>query len=317
MTRQAVLVTGATGFVGSHLVRRLVRDQFDVHVLSRPQSNWHRLTDVFNVISRHEASLLDRSHLSALIKTIQPQRIFHLAAATVVAGATGSTEELINVNLIGTANLIDACEDVAYDGLVVTGDSFEYSASTERLRESDVCRPNTLHGITKLGATRLARAAAAERGRPIVALRLFSTYGPADNPKRLVPQIIAGFLNGTPVRLSRPEIARDWVFVDDVVELYLEVASRARELAGNVFNAGSGVAVSIGEMVEVLQRLTGTASVPEWGAFPAPPHDDTPWIADPRHTFAMCGWRPNISLEDGLLATITAVKRPGDAQDRS
>jgi nucleoside-diphosphate-sugar epimerase len=301
-----MLVTGATGFVGSHLVRRLVQDGHEVHVLRRAQSNFHRLTEVLPRLHTHEVSLADGPGLAALARSIRPERVFHLAAATVVAGATGSAAELIEVNLLGTVNLIQACDGAGYGGLVTTGDSFEYTASSRPLSEADRCEPDTLHGITKLGATLYASAVANARRRPIVTLRLFSTYGPDDNPRRLVPRVIAGAVTGEPIRLSRREISRDWVYVEDVVELYLEAGDRAGELRGGVFNAGSGIAVTIGEITDALLRLTGSDVTPAWGVFPAPAHDATPWIADMAHTFGAFGWRPRTTLDAGLSATIAA-----------
>jgi len=308
VTPSRVLVTGATGFVGSHLVRRLVREGHEVHVLRRAQSNFHRLLDVLPELRCHTTDL-GHPGLKTLMREIRPEQIYHLAAATVVAGATGSAAELIEVNLLGTVNLIDACQAVDYRSLVTTGDSFEYTASTRPLSEADRCEPDTLHGITKLGATMYAQRVAESRRRPIVTLRLFSTYGPDDNPRRLVPRVIAGALSGQPITLSRREIARDWVYVDDVVELYLEAGRRAEALRGGVFNAGSGTAISIGEVTDLLLRLTESAAEPAWGVFTAPAHDATPWIADMERTFGAFTWRPGTSLEDGLRRTIAALDR--------
>ena len=309
MTSGIAFVTGATGFVGSQLARRLVREGMEVHVLHRAQSNFQRLADVLPRLHTHDVSLADGPGMVSLVRAIAPDHIFHLAAATVVAGATGGAAELVGVNFLGTVNLIEACDGLEYSGLVTTGDSFEYSASTQPLREGDCCRPDTLHGISKLSATLFAQSIAAARGRPIVTLRLFSTYGPSDNPRRLVPRVIAGALSDTPITLSRRDISRDWVYVDDVVELYLEAARRAGALRGGVFNVGSGTAVTIGEITDALLRLTGSAAEARWGVFPAPAHDQTPWIADMDRTFGTFAWRPTVSLEDGLRATIDAIAR--------
>jgi len=309
MSALAAFVTGATGFVGSHLVRRLVAEGAEVHVLRRPRSNFHRLLDVVPRISAHEVSLADGPALRSLLSSIRPDRIFHLAASTVVAGATETAAELVAVNFLGTVNLLEACAEVDYEGLVTTGDSFEYSASTAPLREDEPCHPDTLHGMTKHSATLFAQGFARAWKRPIVTLRLFSTYGPLDHPRRLVPRVIAGALTRTPIPLSRRDIARDWVYVDDVVDLYLEAAQRAAELRGEVFNAGSGQAVTIGEITDILQRLTGSAAETRWGEFPAPAHDATPWIADTTRTFRTFNWRPRIPLEQGLRRTIDAIAK--------
>lgn len=309
MRGRRVLVTGATGFVGSHLVRRLLREGAAVHVLTRPESDFWRLRDVVDAVEPHQADLLDAPRLGQMVGEARPDYVFHLAAATIVAGATGTAEELIRVNLLGTVNLLEACEATGYQGMVTTGDSFEYSATDAPLRESSSCQPDTLHGITKLAATLQAQAVARDRGRPIVVLRLFSTYGPGDNPRRLVPRVIAGALAGTPLPLSRPDITRDWVHVEDLVGLYLEAAVRAGSLSGGVFNAGSGKGTPLSDVVAAILKLTGSSAEPRWGTFPAPGHDRHPWVADMTRTFEAFSWRPTRSLQEGLKDTIDAARR--------
>jgi nucleoside-diphosphate-sugar epimerase len=301
------LVTGATGFVGSHVARRLVHEGLEVHVLKRTVSDFWRMRDILREVRTHVADLRDPGSLQAAVRASRPDYIFHLAASTVVAGTTDAASDLIGVNLLGTVNLIDACDAVDYSGLVTTGDSFEYTPSMDQLSEEAACHPTTLHGIAKLAATLQASAVARARGKPIVTLRLFSTYGPADHPRRLVPRVIAGALAGTDLPLSRPDIARDWVYVEDLVHLYLEAAARARELSGEVFNAGSGVLGSIADVVARILRLTGSHAKPQWGTFQAPDHDRFPWVADPTHTFSRLEWRPRTSLDEGLARTIAAA----------
>jgi len=303
-----VLVTGGTGFLGAHLVRRLLTEGFRVHLLCRSQSDFWRINDVLPLCERHLGTLEDATRLREIVTATVPEFVYHLASATVVAGSSAATERLVMANLAGTVNLIDACETVDYRGLVLAGDSFEYAASQAPLNESDCARPGNLHGITKLGATLYAQAAAAARSKAIITLRLFSTYGPLDNPKRLIPRVIAGALAGTPLTLSRPDIVRDWVYVDDVVSLFIEAGHQAGRLRGQIFNAGSGVATDLGAIVATILRLTGSKAKPEWGVFPAPEHDQYPWVADPRRTFATFSWRPETDLEAGLNATIDAYR---------
>ena len=302
------LVTGASGFIGSHLVRGLVREGLAVHALCRAGSDLSRLRDVMPRLRIHEADVLDFEGLVAAIRSARPDYVFHLGGASVIAGAAPVAKDLVEVNLLGTVNLLDACESVDYRCLVQTGDAFEYGLQTGPLQESDVCRPDTLHGITRLGATLYAQARARNLGRPIVTLRLFSVYGPCDHPRRLVPRVIAGALAGTPIALSRPEIARDWVYVEDIVELYMEASRMPARLAGGVFNAGSGRASCIADVVETVLRLTGSRAEARWGAFPVAAHDAGCWVADMRQTFDTFAWRPRISLEQGLEKTIAAVR---------
>jgi nucleoside-diphosphate-sugar epimerase len=300
------LVTGAAGFVGSHLVRRLLDSGASVHALCRATSDPWRLRDVRDRVTCHRVDLLDADGLRHLVRTVRPSHVFHLAAATMAGGVSSAAADLVSVNLLGTVNLIDACEAVDYRGFVNTGDAFEYGPTDGPLSESGRCRPDTLVGITKLAATLHAAAAARTRGRPIVTLRPFSTYGPDDHPRRLVPRVIAGALAGEPIALSRPEIARDWVYVEDLIELYVE-ASRTPAATGRVFNAGSGREVDIAGIVDAVLRITGSRAELRWGAFSAAPHDAHRWVADMRSTFETFAWRPRTRLADGLRATISAM----------
>ncbi len=305
-----VLVTGGTGFVGSHVVRRLVKTGHEVHLLCREESNFWRIADVLGEVRRHIGSLEDGEGLREVVRAARPEFVYHLGAATLVAGAAPSAAHLVGVNLLGTVQLLQALEQVDYAGFVGTGDSFEYTPQRGRLVEDGVCHPDALHGVAKLAATLYGKAAAKAGNRPIVMLRLFSTYGGYDHPRRLVPKVIQGALTGSPILLSRPDITRDWVYVDDVVDLYLQAAGEARRLAGSVLNAGSGVATNLGEIVALIQRLTGGGAEVRWGMFPAPHHDDYPWVADPAAVQAALGWRPKVGLEEGMRATI-AYERAG------
>ncbi len=265
------------------------------------------MPDVLPHVTAHIADLRDAAALSKAVAAARPDYVFHLAAATVVAGATDAAHELIGANLLGTVQLIEACDAVGYRGMVTTGDSFEYTPSPNRLSESAACHPTSLHGITKLAATLHARAVALEQQRPIVTLRLFSTYGPSDHPRRLVPRAITSALAGTDLMLSHPDVTRDWVYIDDLITLYLEAALGAERHAGGVFNAGSGEFGSIGKVVEMILRQTGSQAQIRWGAFETPPHDHYPWVADPKLTYSTFAWRPAISLKDGLQRTIEAM----------
>lgn len=266
----------------------------------RPSNRTPRLPHV----QRHVGSLQSAEQLRSIVREARPEYVYHLAAATLVAGTAPASADLIGVNFLGTVQLLEALDPIDYAGFVSTGDSFEYSPQHTRLAESENCHPDALHGVAKLATTLYGQALAKSKQRPILTLRLFSTYGPGDHPRRLVPKVIQGALAGTPISLSRPTIARDWVYMDDVVDLYLLAAANAGRLAGSVLNAGSGVSTNLGEIVSLLLRLTESRSETRWGVFPAPHHDDFPWVADPEAVQAALGWAPKISLEAGLQATI-------------
>ena len=300
-------MTGAAGFVGAHLARRLVSAGAEVHVVSRPGSNQWRLRDVSHNLRVHGCAIEDAATLRDLVRMISPQAVFHLAAATSIATHVATPETLVSTNVAGTMNLIDACATIDCDAIVLAGDSFEYTPAHEPLTETSECRPANLHGLTRLLATRYAQTIARAKGLPIVTLRLFSVFGPGDHRQRLIPTLIAHALAGRPLPLARRDIVRDWVFIEDVVALFIEAARRALEHGGDIFNAGTGVATTLEELVRVVLQLTGSSSTPAWGTFDAPEHDRYPWVADAHRTFATFDWRPATSLMEGLRSTIAAA----------
>jgi nucleoside-diphosphate-sugar epimerase len=305
---KTALITGGTGFLGSHIARRLVRDGFEVHLLCRPQSNFWRLETLLPQVHRHVGALEDLDGLRDIANRVRPEVIFHLASATVVAGSAAAAGPLVTANLLGTVNLLDACATIDYRAMVIAGDSFEYAASFEPLEESNHTPPDSLHGITKLAATLYAQSIASAHGRRIVILRLFSTYGPNDNPRRFIPRVVTAGLTGAPLTLSRRSIARDWVYVDDMVALFVEASQRAPQKPGRVFNAGSGISTDLGTIVDTVLQLTGSTVQPAWGVFPEPEHDAYPWVADVHRTFSEFDWRPVTNLETGLRATIASIQ---------
>jgi UDP-glucose 4-epimerase len=302
------LITGATGFIGSHLTRRLLNEGVEVHIVCRAHSKFSRIKDILPWVTVHFADLCDPISLRAAVRDARPDYVFHLASATSFAGASYNASNLVRVNFFGAVNLIEVCEAIGYSGMVVTGDSFEYAPSTSLLREDAPCHPSGLHGVTKLAATLKAQAVARERGSPIVILRLFSIYGPSDHSRRLIPRVIYSALAGTKLLLSSSAVTRDWVYIGDIVNLYIEAATRAGQLSGHVFNGGSGVSGSIRTVVDTILRLTNSRARPRWETFKAPPHDRHPWVADPTCTFSQFDWRPSVSLEEGLSRTIAAAR---------
>ncbi len=303
------LVTGATGFIGAHLVRRLLAEGYDVHALCRPAASAKRLAGVRARLSIHRVSLTAGGTLRRVVERVAPHCVLHLAAATMHGGVGRPAAEVARTAILGTANLVDACAGVDYACFVNTGDAFEYGPAAGALREARPCRPTTLDGVAKLAATRYAQAAACAGGRPLVTLRLFSIYGPGDHARRLVPQVVARAAAGRPLRLSQPDIGRDLLYIDDLIELYLAVITSGARAAGGVINAGSGQLTTIGELVDHVCRLTGSRSARHWGAYPTAAHDRERYVADVALASTLFGWRPRTSLVDGLAATIHSLSR--------
>ncbi len=304
-----VLVTGAAGFIGSNLVRRLLRQRWEIHVLCRPSSRLTRLADIAGRLEIHRVGLEDRRGVRRAVGAIAPEHIVHLAAAAMHGGVAADAAQQVRTNLLGTMHLIDACEPIEYASFLNTGDAFEYGPGRGRRRESAACWPTSIDGISKLAATLYARQAARTRRKPIATLRPFSVFGPRDDPRRLLPRLIDGALREAPLQLSQPAVARDFLFVDDLVDLYLEAMGAADRLAGRVLNAASGRRTTLRQVVDAVIELTGSQSEVRWGAYPTAPHDLESWVADMSLTFEALAWRPRHDLRAGLAATLRWARR--------
>lgn len=299
-----ILITGASGFVGANLTRRLLQENYEVHILSQSFSNNWRLTDVLPRLNNHTVDLLQKQKLKELMKQIKPEVIFHLAAIGVLAGILPPEKKLIETNILGTINLMSACNEIGYKCFVNTGSSSEYGSKRKPMKETDICEPMSAYAISKLASTIYGSFVAKVQNRPVVGLRLFSPFGPFDSPERLIPSVIIKALRNEDILLSNPKGVRDFIFIEDVVGAYLKSINLASKFKGEIFNVGSGREVTVGEVVDIICQLTNTKSKIKWGEEAPRPWDIVHWRADINKIQNFFDWKPNYSFEEGLKKTI-------------
>ena len=217
-----ILVTGATGFVGACLCRRLLGLGHELHLFVRQTANIWRIADIAHQMVLHDVDLRDAQAVQRSVAAIRPERIFHLATY----GGFSFQKEVAAihaVNFLGTVNLLQACEKVGFEQFIHTGSSSEYGIKAEPMKETDLLEPLGDYAVSKAAATLFCRSEALLKGLPIVTLRVFSPYGPWDDPQRLIPYVIAALLKGNAPLLANPAAVRDYLFIDDVIDAYLAV----------------------------------------------------------------------------------------------
>ncbi|OLB81803.1 MAG: hypothetical protein AUI15_39345 [Actinobacteria bacterium 13_2_20CM_2_66_6] len=301
-----VLLTGASGFVGANLARRLIADGHQLHlVLRRRHASW-RLAGI-EPAAFHEADLSDSESVRKAVRAIGPEWIFHLAAHGAYASQT-SFEEMLETNLAGTINLIEACLESGFESFVNTGSSSEYGFQDGAPAESAVVKPNSHYALAKAAATLYSGFAARKHGALIRTLRLYSVYGPWEEPSRLIPTLVGCGLRGRLPELVDPKVARDFVYVEDVCDAYLATAANTAADPDAIFNVGTGIQSTLEQVVGLARQLLAIEAQPRWGSMPTRIWDTTTWIADIRKIRSELGWTPRHSLEEGLLATIAWLR---------
>lgn len=300
--RGPFLVTGATGFIGSNLVRKLAALGEQVHVILRPGSSKWRISDVSAYLKEHYGDLRDEPRIREIVKLVKPKIVFHSAAYGVLSSQTDVTE-IYCTNLLGTINLIRAISTIEHDVFVNTGSFFEYGNKSTPVVEDIAPDPLSAYAAAKLSATLYCQMIARTEGYEVVTLRLFYPYGPFEAPDRLIPSVVRACLERQELTLSAGNQTRDFVFVGDVVNAYLK-AAEVKGLNGQIFNIGSGTGHTVKEVVEQVISFLGNTTVPLWGKLPMRRFEIMRCDADITRARQLLGWTPGVNLSDGLNETI-------------
>lgn len=298
-----VAISGAAGFVGANLARRMLRAGHDVHVLLRAERPTWRLSEIAADVCMCAADLRDRDAVQRAIQRIRPDCVFHLAVHGAYSWQT-DVDEIVRTNVLGTINLVEACADAGVEVLVNTGSSSEYGYKDHAPPETELLEPNSHYAIAKATATMFCRFTALQRGMRVPTLRLYSAYGPFEEPRRLVPSLVVNGLRSRLPPLANPATARDYVHVDDVVEAYVLAADASLDDPGRVFNVGTGVQTPLEEIVELTRKLLGVREEAKWGSLPDRAWDTAIWRADPTRIRTELGWAPRLDVQAGLAHTI-------------
>jgi nucleoside-diphosphate-sugar epimerase len=291
-----VLITGGSGFVGANLARAEIRAGNAVHLLLRNEAQLWRLAEIAGQYVPQRGDLRDADAVRRAVAEARPDVIYHLATN----GAYPSQNErgvILATNLTGTINLLEALAGRDYQALVNTGSSSEYGHKDAPMRPGDLLEPRTDYGVTKAAATLLCQAEA-YKGAPVCTVRIFSAYGPWEEPTRLVPYVLDSCLKRVQARVSVASQPRDFVYVDDVVDL-LRVAARQPQCHGKILHAGTGVQSTVGDMVAAIHEVCG-GPAPQFGAIEPRPDQPRHWVAGIAETTALTDWTPRCDLRPGV-----------------
>ena len=294
-----VLLTGAGGFIGAQVARALLTRGAEVHAVVRDRSRAPRLDAIASELTIHEADLVDPAATARVIAASEPDTCVHGAWYAVPGKYLDAPENLTHV-----AASTDLAQRLVHAGckrLVGLGTCFEYDTSLgAMLHESSPTRPRFLYAASKLALHDMLSAYAPLAKLGFAWCRIFYQYGPMEARERLVPHVIDRLLGGQTAETSEGGQVRDFLHVADVGAAIATVA--LSELEGAV-NIGSGVPVTVREVVEAIARLCGAEDRVRFGALPYRPNDPMHVCADVTR-LAGLGFAPRFDLERGLADTI-------------
>jgi UDP-glucose 4-epimerase len=297
-----VLVTGAEGFIGSHLARCLAGEGARVSGLVRPGADLSRLAGLEGKIDLHPLDIREGEALARLAGDLRPRLVFHLAAVTDPSRSPAGLERCLAVNFSGTLNLLRALENLPCERLVAVDTAEIYGRNPAPFREDMPPDPVSPYSLSKAAATLLCRTWAAAYGFPVTVLRLFLVYGPGQGEERFLPQLIEAGLSGRPLKMTPGEQTREYTYIDDAVEGFLLAARRGPP--GEVVNLGSGEEISLNDLVRMVGEVLGREIVLDPELLPYRENEIRRFVGDHGKAAALLGWRSSVSLKEGLARTV-------------
>jgi dTDP-glucose 4,6-dehydratase len=314
MKNQTVLVTGAGGFIGSHLAERLVEKGARVRAFlrytSHPQRGFLEMAspEIRSAIQFVHGDL--RDYHAVLEAARGTAIVFHLGALIGIPYSYVHPREVIDTNTIGTANVLMAAREIGVGRVVHTSTSEVYgTARYTPIDEQHPLNAQSPYSASKIAADKIAESLFYSFGLPVTILRPFNTYGPRQSARAVIPTIITQALVGEEIVLGNLESLRDFTYVADTVEGFI-AAAESESMVGRTVNLGTATEISVGLLVETIGRLmakTLRAKVDEKRKRP-PDSEVDRLLSNNAEAGRLMNWRPRVSLEEGLKRTIDWIR---------
>ncbi|HEX4475859.1 MAG TPA: SDR family NAD(P)-dependent oxidoreductase [Polyangiaceae bacterium] len=310
--KRVVLVTGAAGFIGSHLVERLARlgcrTRAFVHYNSAGSSGWLDSSPCRNDIEIVQGDIRDGDSVHAAAKGVDA--IFHLAALIGIPYSYRTPLAYVRTNVEGTLNVLEAARNNGVARVVQTSTSEVYgTAQFVPITEAHPLKGQSPYSASKIGADKLAESYYLSFGVPVVTLRPFNTYGPRQSARAVIPTVISQALRGADLRLGNLTPTRDFNFVTDTAEAFVKAASVDAAI-GKTIQIGTGREISMGDLVQAVSALVGRELAVTTDAERVRPtgSEVDRLLCDPSLAKSVLGWESTVDFNDGLRQTFEWIK---------
>jgi nucleoside-diphosphate-sugar epimerase len=298
LKNRSVCITGGTGFIGSHLSRRLVDEGASVSIITEENAPQDLISNIRDKVNLYQCNITDSDSLVRTVNQIRPEIVYHLAAKIDVGAGFEVIDPLIEVNLRGTINMLKASTEVNVSKFVFIGTSDVYGPTEEASSEDSPLDPISPYGASKAAAEFFVR----QCNIPWVILRPFIIYGGGQSHGMFIPQLILSALKGEEFSMTAGEQTRDFLYIDDFIDACIMICLN-REIDGTIFNIASGKEVSLADVVNSVMPLLDDHFKVRFGAIQYRGNERWRVRADISKAGHLLGWEPKTSLTEGLKKT--------------
>jgi nucleoside-diphosphate-sugar epimerase len=312
LKEKRIFVTGATGFIGSHLLMRLIKERCEVHISIRENSSLWRIKDVEENYSCHTIDLTDFDGVKRLIGKIKPDIVFHLAAYG-VDYRQQNIHQAVDVNINASVNLFESFLENKGFRFIHTGSCFEYGHRNIPISEYDLPNPTSVYGATKAGSVQLLSIMSKQMQQGnLVILRPFGVFGELEGGHRFFPQVIEKLSKGLPVQMTSGEQIRDYIYVENLIDAYIMASVVPLKNEVEIINIGSGERVPLKQLtLMILKQIGESNNLLHFGVLPYRADEMMYLVANIEKAKTVLGWKPKTSLEKGIENMIRWYKTKG------
>ena len=295
-----VLVTGATGFIGKHLINSLLKEKAKISIICRKKLIKNQNIKIYS------GDLTDSSFLNKAIKEINPEKIFHLAAFVNPSRDILLLDKAFQVNFFGTANLLNSLKNIDYESLVLTSTAEVYGNNRIPFKEDMPLNPLSPYSLSKASAEIFCNMLYKNNNYPIIILRLSLVYGPGQNTDRFLPQLLTTLLKNKEFSMTKGEQKRDYIFVKDVVEALIK-SSSSKNAIGQTINICSGKQHTIKYIASRIAIMLNAKKLIRHD-LPYRKNEQWSYCGDITKAKKILNWKPKTNINTGLKKTIDWYK---------
>lgn len=306
--KKIVLITGASGFIGKHLIRKLLNNNYNIICFDLVFDDGF-ISEFEGKLELRTGSLMDAVFIKNLIQDYSPDYVYHLAGSKSRTNSLPEFKSSHDINYLGTLNLFEALlEDQNLKLVTILGTIEEYGHTNSPFKENSQELPNSAYGLSKLSATKLAMIFYQQFNLPVAVFRPSIAFGPDQGEEMFIPALIKSLLRQQPFKMTEGNQLRDFLFIDDLTDALIR-GINCTELEGQIINIASGTSITIRDIAKQIAEITNSNENLKVGELPYRNFEIMNYTVDISKASNLLQWYPKTKLGDGLERTISFYQK--------